>query len=300
MRTWRAGGRAHARRSAGTPRTPRTHTPRILSPHTPRPRPAPRAPRPGPAGNLPPPLARLLLLLLLLLLLPRVRCRPRVPSAGRTPRSRRAETGAAGAGGSGGAATSPGSPTASLRPSPRCCFVISCPSCDTRRPLYGNLKGTFTSAAAGPAGTPGGLRAPPVPACLPSAPSLPSPGGCAFASYRPLLKASCCACFFFHYYYYYYYYYLLFIRVALVFGFGFFFPFSPSLSAEGNNRGITGRAGTVREDGPRSWRLRDPVLVCGRGGSRVLEAAEKTKKNPKQPKEKKKRKTGGKSLFVSD
>ncbi|XP_053834303.1 uncharacterized protein LOC128807759 [Vidua macroura] len=44
---------------------------------------------------------------------------------------------------------------------------------------------------------------------------------------------------------------------------------------ERNNRGIIGRAGTVRKDGPRSRRLRDPVLLCGRGGSPVLEEAEK-------------------------
>ncbi|XP_030336949.1 WAS/WASL-interacting protein family member 1-like isoform X2 [Strigops habroptila] len=28
-------------------------------------------------------------------------------------------------------------------PSAQRCFIISCPSCDARRPLYGNLKGTF-------------------------------------------------------------------------------------------------------------------------------------------------------------
>lgn len=60
------------------------------------------------------------------------------------------------------------------------------------------------------------------------------------------------------------------------------------------------------KDGPRSWRLRDPVLICGRRGSRVLEAAEKKKtnpkqiKSPKQPKEKKINKAEKNPLFVSD
>ncbi|XP_041333382.1 translation initiation factor IF-2-like [Pyrgilauda ruficollis] len=229
----------------GTPRIPRAHTPRNPSAHTPRPHPAPPAPVP-----------------------PVTYLRHRLASfsssfssspgegAARSPisgadtalpaRRDRCSRGGRVGGHRHLPDASPGSPTASLRPSPRCCFVISCPSCDTRRPLYGNLKGTFTSAAAGPAGTPGGLRAPAVLACPPSGTSLPSPGGCAPCSYRPLLKA------------------------------------------KRNNRGITGRAGTMRKDGPRSWRLRDPVLVYGRGGSPVLEEAEKQQQqqNPKQPKEK--------------
>ncbi|XP_074394785.1 uncharacterized protein LOC141728729 [Zonotrichia albicollis] len=222
MRTWRAGGRAHARRSAGTPRTPRALIARNPSAHTPRPRPAPPAPVP-----------------------PVTYLRHRLASfsssfssspgegAARSPisgadtalpaRRDRCSRGGRVGGHRHLPDASPGSPTASLRPSPRCCFVISCPSCDTRRPLYGNLKGTFTSAAAGP--------------------------------------------------------------------------------AERNNRGITGRAGTVRKDGPRSWRLRDPVLVCGRGGSPVLEEAEKLQqKNSKTTKRKIKiieiRREN--SLFVSD
>ncbi|XP_064512648.1 basic proline-rich protein-like [Pseudopipra pipra] len=190
--SWNAdmeGGRARTRPAlrGDTAGTPRTHPPSASPPRTPRP--APPAPVPpvtylrhwlsfssfSSSSSSP----------------PRGKVPPAAPSAGRTPRSRRAETGAAGAGGSGGTtaypAASPGSPTASLPSSPRCCFVISCPSCDTRRPLYGNLKGTSTSAA-GPAGTPGGLRAPAVPACPPCAPRLPSPGGCALRSYALCLK----------------------------------------------------------------------------------------------------------------
>ncbi|XP_039560294.1 nascent polypeptide-associated complex subunit alpha, muscle-specific form-like isoform X2 [Passer montanus] len=238
MRTWRAGGRAHARRSAGTARTPRAHTPQPLRP-TPRPHPAPPAPVP-----------------------PVTYLRHRLASfsssfssspgegAARSPisgadtalpaRRDRCSRGGRVGGHRHLPDASPGSPTASLRPSPRCCFVISCPSCDTRRPLYGNLKGTFTSAAAGPAGTPGGLRAPPVLACPPS---------------------------------------------------------------ERSNRGITGRAGTVRKDGLRSWRLRDPLLVYGRGGSPLLEEAEKQQQRQKIQNSKKKNKNKIRRknpLFVSD
>ncbi|XP_064277749.1 uncharacterized protein LOC135301516 [Passer domesticus] len=72
---------------------------------------------------------------------------------------------------------------------------------------------------------------------------------------------------------------------------------------ERNKRGITGRAGTVRKDGPRSWRLRDPLLVYGRGGSPLLEEAEKQQQQQKIQNNKKKNKNKIRRknpLFVSD
>lgn len=240
MRTWRAGGRAHARRSAGTrggpgpsvsspPPTPYTKHGATAHPTTTTPPPPggvrggseqPPAPvppvtylrerpllrrfsssssSPGDAGATGSPIQRV---------------RPICPRSRRARRQVQAERSGgrarAGAGGEGRrrrgcgyrggehrcpAASQP--PRAPLMlPSPQCCFIISCPSCDTRRPrslwkLKGDFHVTTTNAATGPSGTPhgadpgvgeGGARA-----ASPAA-ALFAPTALSFASQSKLLR----------------------------------------------------------------------------------------------------------------
>lgn len=239
MRTWRAGGRAHARRSAGTRGGPGPSvsppTPLIQNmARPPTPPPPPHHPRGGWGGGSEQPPAPVPPVTYL-------RERPLLrrfsssfsssspgdagatgspisgfaPSArapaGRGDRCRR--SGAAGGPGPGRegrrrrgcgyrggehrcpAASQP--PRAPLMlPSPQCCFIISCPSCDTRRPrslwkLKGDFHVTTTNAATGPSGTPhgadpgvgeGGARA-----ASPAA-ALFAPTALSFASQSKLLR----------------------------------------------------------------------------------------------------------------